>query len=173
MKKEISKHDLNVIIGDALSETIDLEVLENPDNEIWFERINDVIEYILNNILDIEVNTMQHTAEIEIILRVVAKHFGIAPETILIRNRCNQLCNARKLVYLMCTHLLNMSISQTARNFRYHHSTILYALKEYEDFRRFRSSKDLQEVPYYYRNMYLNASNIMDEVERLINERNM
>ena len=51
----ITRADYAALLGEAYSETLALDVLENPANAEWFDRIDDVIQYVLYNYANIEV----------------------------------------------------------------------------------------------------------------------
>lgn len=53
----ITKVEFNYILGDALAETLELELLEMRDevSMLWKEKIGDIVEYIFYNYARIEV----------------------------------------------------------------------------------------------------------------------
>jgi hypothetical protein len=55
--QQITEHEFRCIMGDALAETIDYDILvsENQLDKAWFKRMDDVIRYILYNYCDIDI----------------------------------------------------------------------------------------------------------------------
>lgn len=53
----ITETELMMLIGDCLSETVDYEILTSGDekDKEWFERVNNIVKYMLYNYFGIEV----------------------------------------------------------------------------------------------------------------------